>query len=135
MSKDEYGGLASVVQSAVKRHADKVLGGQGAVLGTMTASGVKLDDFKHEIQDYLIAELQGTLVLQEAMFSAASEGLKDSSGGVVSGKGSFHLDPAKWKKTSLQLKEGLNAGDRVLAMRVNGGNDVVILCKVVNGRG
>ncbi|WP_370511425.1 hypothetical protein [Paenibacillus amylolyticus] len=87
-------------------HSRQAVSGLGAVLGTMTSSGVKLDDFKHEVQDYLVAELPGT--------------------------GRFLLQEEEVEETVLSLGKGLKAGDRVLAMRVNGGNDIVVLCKVVS---
>ena len=33
------------------------------MLGTITSTGLKLDDFKHELQDYMVAELPGMLTL------------------------------------------------------------------------
>ncbi|KHF35866.1 hypothetical protein CM49_01804 [Paenibacillus sp. P1XP2] len=61
MNKDPYGQLASALYSTVGKHTRQALGGVGAVLGTITGTGLKLDDFKHEFQDYLVAELPGLL--------------------------------------------------------------------------
>ncbi|MDO3408554.1 hypothetical protein QWJ34_02100 [Saccharibacillus sp. CPCC 101409] len=83
-----------MMSSAMKGHTRQMASGLGGVLGTVTASGVKLDDFKHEIQDYLLAELPG-----------------------------------------MPESGGFKPGDRVLAIRVNGGSDIVVLCKVVGADG
>ena len=121
MTKDPYGQFADMMSSAMKGHTRQMASGLGGVLGTMTASGVKLDDFKHEIQDYMLAELPGTLGAGEG--EVPSSGLEEPSTGPVSG-GSVTLSI-----------DGLRPGDRVLAIRVNGGSDVVVLCKVVGAGG
>lgn len=78
-----------MMSSAMKGHTRQMASGLGGVLGTITSSGLKLDDFKHEIRDYMTAE----------------------------------------------LPVGLLPGDRVLAIRINGGSDIVVLCKVVGADG
>ena len=90
---------------------------------------MKLDDFKHEVQDYLVAELPGTLRLPEREVTGAISGISDVANGGTTGTDAFlqKVEEAVWS-----LGKGLKAGDRVLAMRVNGGNDIVVLCKVVS---
>jgi len=63
--KDPYGQFAEVMRSTMSKHTQQAMSGLGAVLGTMTGSGVKLDDFKHEIQDYMVAELPGMFEMPE----------------------------------------------------------------------
>lgn len=125
MTKDPYGQFADMMSSAMKGHTRQMASGLGGVLGTMTASGVKLDDFKHEIQDYLYAELPGTLGAGQGAATApvSTPAAEEPSTGPVSG-GSVTLSV-----------DGLQPGDRVLAIRVNGGSDVVVLCKVVSAGG
>ncbi|GAB6988045.1 hypothetical protein [Paenibacillus pini] len=114
MSKDPYGHFADVMRTSMSNQTRQALNGVGAVLGTITGTGLKLDDFKHELQDYLIAELPGTL-------SISSKTVKETT-------------PIRdGEEVLLELKKGLKPGDRVLAMRVNSGNDVVVVCKVVSG--
>lgn len=129
MNKDPYGQLASSLYASFNNHTRQALGGIGAVLGTITSTGLKLDDFKHELQDYLVAELPGLLSLPRRTVV-----------GTTSWEGkpldmSFDFDETEVKETRLELGKGLEAGDRVLAVRVNSGNDVVVVCKVVSGRG
>ncbi|MEJ8306592.1 hypothetical protein [Saccharibacillus sacchari] len=123
MTKDPYGQFADMMSSAMKGHTKQMASGLGGVLGTMTASGVKLDDFKHEIQDYMVAELPGTMEAGEGGNGTAVPDADDSMGsGGIGGE------------VTLQVN-GFQPGDRVLAIRVNGGSDVVVLCKVVGADG
>nr|WP_068616449.1 hypothetical protein [Paenibacillus tuaregi] len=133
MSEDAFGSLASLVNTAMSAHTKQALSGTGAVLGTITAGGLKLDDFKHEIPEYLVAELPGTLKLPDFAISGSVEGLRDSTGGGIDGQGKFQFAKTDIEKTLLDVKKGFQPGDRVLAFRLNGGQDVVVLCKVVNG--
>ncbi|CAM4144852.1 hypothetical protein [Saccharibacillus endophyticus] len=122
MTKDPYGQFADMMSSAMKGHTKQMASGLGGVLGTMTASGVKLDDFKHEMQNYMIAELPGTM---EA----------GKSGGIAVPNADDSLgSPGAGGEVTLQVN-GFQSGDRVLAIRVNGGSDVVVLCKVVGADG
>jgi len=130
--EDPYGQFADVMRGAMSTHSRQAVSGLGAVFGTITASGVKLDDFKHEVQDYLVAELPGTLGLPEREQAGAISGISDVAGGGTTGTGRFLLQKEEVEETVLSLGRGLKAGDRVLAMRVNGGNDIVVLCKVVS---
>ncbi|RUT36336.1 hypothetical protein EJP77_04955 [Paenibacillus zeisoli] len=133
MSEDTYGTLASLVNTAMISHTKQALSGVGPVLATLTPSGLKLDDFKHEIQDFLVAELPGNLVLPEFTLAGTVEGLRDGSGGMVGGEGRFLFHEAEIEKTLLNVRQGLRPGDRVLALRLNGGQDVIVMCKVVSG--
>ncbi|MCQ4086680.1 DUF2577 domain-containing protein [Saccharibacillus sp. JS10] len=129
MTKDPYGQFADMMSSAMKGHTRQMASGLGGVLGTMTASGVKLDDFKHEMQDYWVAALPGTLQTD------ASSGGSESSQSAIAADGSESGDPSSGESTVTLNVDGFKPGDRVLAIRVNGGNDVVVLCKVVGADG
>ena len=82
-----------------------------AELGTITTNGLKLDRFKYEIQDYLVAEylITPTTITTEI---SGSDG---------------HTHMIKIPEQLQPLKEG----DRVLAVPVNGGRDFVVIAKVV----
>lgn len=107
MNTDPYGELADLMHSSMVGHTRKAVSGIGAVLGTITSAGLRLDDFKHEIQDYLVGEFPGSLTLTDRTE----------------------------KSSLLSLQRGLANGDRVLVLRINGGNDTVVLCKVVGRDG
>lgn len=133
--KDPYGQFAEVMRSTMSKHTQQAMSGLGAVLGTMTGSGVKLDDFKHEIQDYMIAELPGMFEMPERTDVGRTYPLGQGGNGGTATKSDFVFDKVEVEETVLHLNKGLKAGDRVLALRVNSGNDVVIVCKVVSGNG
>lgn len=133
--KDPYGQFAEVMRSTMSKHTQQAVSGLGAVLGTMTGSGVKLDDFKHEIQDYMVAELPGMLEVPEHTYVGSTYPLGQGGTSGTSTKSDYVFDKTEVEETVLHLNKGLKAGDRVLALRVNSGNDVVIVCKVVSGNG
>ncbi|APB72255.1 hypothetical protein PPYC1_18585 [Paenibacillus polymyxa] len=135
MSKDPYGAFVSVMQSSMAGHTRQALSGVGAVLGTITSTGLKLDDFKHELQDYLVAELPGLLSVPRHMYKGTSTAVESENWEGKELKTSFYIGEDELEDVNLSLNEGLKSGDRVLAVRVNSGNDVVVVCKVVNGRG
>ncbi|MNC82388.1 hypothetical protein D3C75_1358780 [compost metagenome] len=54
-----------------------------------------------------------------------------ANGGTTS-VGRFLLQKSEVDEANWSLGKGLKPGDRVLAMRVNSGNDIVVLCKVVS---
>ncbi|ASR48712.1 hypothetical protein B4V02_19435 [Paenibacillus kribbensis] len=135
MSKDPYSAFVSVMQSSMAGHTRQALSGVGAVLGTITSTGLKLDDFKHELQDYLVAELPGLLSVPRHMYKGTSATLESENWEGKEPKTSFYIGEDELEDVNLSLNEGLKPGDRVLAVRVNSGNDVVVVCKVVNGRG
>ncbi|OXL87331.1 hypothetical protein BCV73_32895 [Paenibacillus sp. SSG-1] len=136
MNKDPYGQFASSLYASVGKHTRQALGGVGAVLGTITSTGLKLDDFKHEMQDYMVAELPGLLALPRYMAVGASGTRTDTPNwGSVAMDKTFYFDETEVPDAALKLGAGLKPGDRVLAVRVNGGDDVVVVCRVVSGRG
>lgn len=133
MTIDPYSALAVSLRENAAKKATEALTGVTAELGTVTGSGLKLDSFKHEIQDYLVAEFPGTLKLPELKLVGGVRGLRDSGGGNVEGQGEFAFEPSETKETVLTLK--YQPGDRVLALPLNGGNDAIVLCRVVSGNG
>lgn len=129
MNKDPYGQLASSLYASLNKQTRQAMGGVGAVLGTITSTGLKLDDFKHELQDYMVAELTGMLTLPR--YTAAGTA---TLGGQQQGM-TFDVEENEVEDTLFELGKGLKPGDRVLAVRVNSGNDVVVVCKVVSSGG
>ena len=106
-----YKELARLIDDRAKRGITMATSVVSAELGTITASGLKLDRFKYEIQDYLVAEyliMPPTITME------------------ISGSdGHTHMI-----KTPEQLQP-LKEGDRVLAVPVNGSKDFVVIAKVV----
>lgn len=133
MTIDPYAALAVSLRENAAKKAAEALTGVTAELGTVTGTGLKLDGFKHEIQDYLVAEFPGKLKLPELKLTGGVHGLRDSEGGRVEGQGEFSFKPSETDETVLSLR--YKPGDRVLALPLNGGNDAVVLCRVVSGNG
>jgi len=141
--------FASLLDIRMVGHANRAVTGVPCELGTITASGLKLDSFKHEIKDYLVADWLAKMYLPAfsiagsgtATGTGTQSGLKDSLGGSVtpSFQGSFTFEgvsfdfnPTVIDQVHLELKADLKPGDRVLAVPVNGGQDAVVICKVVS---
>ncbi|MEC0239241.1 hypothetical protein P4H66_05145 [Paenibacillus dokdonensis] len=133
MNKDPYGQLASALYSSVGKHARQAFGGTGAVLGTITGTGLKLDDFKHELQDYMVAETPGLFTVPRYMVTGTTVQAEQPNWDNKQIDTSFYFEKNEVEDVSLKL--ALQPGDRVLAVRVNGGNDVVVVSKVVSGHG
>ena len=95
----------------------------GAELGTMTSDlGLKLDRFKHVINDYMISH---HLTLAEPdMTTTETDGKHGHPGEPVSGAHEHEVI------TPTQLLP-LHPGDRVVVLPVNGGQDFVIVARVV----
>lgn len=107
---DPFKEMANMFDNRAKEHAARAFI-FAPELGMLTQSGLKLDNFKHEIKSYLVAEylkLDGTDM-------TTTEFVADHEHGV---------------KTPSQLRP-LAAGDRVLAVPVNGGRDFVVIARVV----
>ncbi|MEF2964912.1 hypothetical protein V3851_03640 [Paenibacillus sp. M1] len=132
MSNNPYTALAVTLRENALHKTKEALSGITAELGTITASGLKLDQFKHEIGDYMVAEFPGTLKLPELKLSGTVTGIKDGEGRNVQGEGGFSFQPSETEEVS--LKPVFKPGDRVLVIPLNGGHDAIVICKVV-GRG
>ncbi len=128
---DPYKQLARLLEDRMARHAGRAVAGLFCELGTITATGLKLDGFKHEIKDYLVAEWLVKVYLPAFSIIGTQTGLKDSLGGSVTGQATFSFQPASVNEVRLEFKADLKPGDRVLAVPVNGGQDAVVICKVV----
>ena len=108
---NSYKELARLIDDRAKRGITMATSAVSAELGTITANGLKLDRFKYEIQDYLVAEY---LIMPPTITTEIS-----------GSDGHTHMI-----KTPEQLQP-LKEGDRVLAVPVNGSKDFVVIAKVV----
>lgn len=134
MTTDPYAALAVSLRENAARKAAEALTGVSAELGTITGSGLKLDSFKHEIQDYLVAEFPGTLKLPELALTGEVCWLDDEREHIVEvQQGEFSFEPSETAGVALTLR--YQPGDRVLALPINGGNDAIVICRVVSGNG
>ncbi len=133
---DPYKELAALLDLRIKGQANQALSGIPSELGTMTATGLKLDTFKHEIKDYLLADwlvkvhfpafsLVGTAT------SPVDKDGKNLPGATTSQQTRYDFLAREVQEVRLELKPGLKAGDRVLAIPVNNGQEAIILAKVV----
>lgn len=111
MANNSYKELARLIDDRTNKGIISATSTISAELGTITASGLKLDRFKYEIQDYLVSE---HLILPDTVTT--------ETGGI---DGHTHII-----EMPEQLKP-LKEGDRVLAIPVNGGKDFVVIAKVV----
>ncbi|NQX66811.1 hypothetical protein HQN90_11820 [Paenibacillus alba] len=125
-----YKKLATTLDNRMSGHAASAITGLPAELGTMTAGGLKLDRFKHEIADYYVADWMAKLHLPAFTLGGTVTGLTSGSG-AVTGQGTFAFGESEVEDVRLEFQHGLKSGDRVLAIPINDGNDVVIICKVV----
>ncbi|MBY9080990.1 DUF2577 family protein [Paenibacillus sp. HN-1] len=121
-----YDELHSALHEAVGKRIGSSLSSSPAELGTITETGLKLDSFKHEIQDYL---LPGWTVKLELPAFTLQGSLNMPGGG---GSASFSIQPTEIEDVVIDLPSGLQPGDRVLVLPVNGGNDFVVMCRVVD---
>lgn len=120
MTVDPYTALAVTLRDNAVSKTKEALSGVTIELGTITASGLKLDRFKHEIGDYYLAEFPGTLKLPEFKLTSVESM-------------NYAFQPSETKEASLKLE--YKPGDRVLVIPLNGGHDAVVICKVVSRGG
>ncbi len=135
--------LVGIVNKQSQFHAEVSLQGVPPVLGTMTETGVILDDFKHEIQDPLYADwlvkLDMPQISRTAIMAAPvkedprGDDMDDGSTKYALTRIDFHGegDVTEIFKAHIEIKSSLKAGDRVLVIPINRGQDCVIICKVV----
>lgn len=133
---DPFKQFASVLDARMTGHAGKALSGIPCELGTITASGLKLDSFKHEIQDYLVADWLVKVYLPAISFIGTATSPVDDQGINLPGATTtaltrYDFNAKEVDQVHLELKADLIPGDRVLAVPVNGGQDAVVICKVV----
>jgi len=134
---DPFKELATLVEMRISDRAAKALSGVPCELGTITSTGLKLDKFKYEINDYLIADWQ-VKVYFPAFFlvgtatSPVDEQGNDLPGASTSNLTRYNFNAKEVDQVRLDFKADLKSGDRVLAVLVNGGKDAVVVAKVVS---
>ncbi|WP_256758701.1 hypothetical protein [Cohnella sp. WQ 127256] len=137
---DPFKKLVTTLENRLSGIAAKTLSGIPSELGTITESGLKLDSFKYEIPDYLIAEWVTQLEVPEFSMVGTMTTPVDDEGNTLGGANPSQLTRFDFKETKidevhLNWSVGIKPGDRVLAVPVNGGKDAVVVCKVVSSGG
>lgn len=132
-----YKELASVIEQRIAGHTARAVSGAPCELGTITAGGLKLDSFKYEIKDYLVADWQVKAHFPAFFFVGTGTSPVDSQGNDLPEAATTALTRYDYLAREvdgvrLEPKPGFMPGDRVLAVPVNGGQDAVVVCKVVS---
>lgn len=117
-----YKELVRLFDTRTKKYVNESTISVSPELGTITETGLKLDQFKYEIQDYLTADY---LTMKSDFFTTVEENSGNHSQNAGDGTHNHKI------VTPQQLKP-LTAGDRVLSLPVNGGRDFVVIARVVN---
>lgn len=128
---DPFKQLTSLLDMRMSERAGNAISGIPSELGTVTATGLVLDSFKHEVQDFLVAEWLVKAHFPAVQVTGEVTGLRDGEGRPVTGHASMAIDAFEIDELRLELKNGLKPGDRVLTIPINGGNDAIVICKVV----
>ena len=144
MPADPYKELAGLIEQRAVGHAGRVASTLPAELGTITQTmALKLDRFRHEIKDYLVADWELKIELPQASRVINTAAPVNPDGSDIPGSTQYSSltrldfsvqgvgDPAATVKAHLNLKAGLKPGDRVLVLPVNGGQDFVVIAKVI----
>ncbi|MBW2672126.1 MAG: DUF2577 family protein [Deltaproteobacteria bacterium] len=142
MPRDPYKELAGLIEQRAAGHAGRVASTLPAELGTITQTlALKLDRFRHEIKDYLVADWELQIELPQASRVIQTAAPVETDGSDIPDVTTYssltRLDfkvtgePTTTVKVHLNLKAGLRAGDRVLVLPVNGGQDFVVIAKVI----
>jgi len=133
---DPFKQLVSLLDMRMASHAERTVTGVPCELGTITASGLKLDSFKHEIQDYLVADWLVKIHFPAFSFIGTATSPVDDQGNPLPGATTTSLTrydfrPKEVDQVHLELKADLKPGDRVLVVPVNCGQEAVVIAKVV----
>ncbi|MEW6540563.1 MAG: DUF2577 family protein [Bacillota bacterium] len=129
--------IAGIIQGQAAGQAAAALQGVPLELGTIRASGLKLDSFKHEIKDYLVADWTVTLHLPAhakigTMTSPVDENGNPEPGTSTSELTRFDFAEIEIPGVRVDFRAGLKPGDRVLVAPIHGGQDYVVIAKVVS---
>ncbi|MNJ35440.1 hypothetical protein D3C77_301770 [compost metagenome] len=134
---DPFEEVAKSLKGQIAKGAGEALAGVSAELGTITETGLKLDNFKDEIQDYLVADFLTTLHLPAFWLigTTVQPDAEDEPVGTPSQRTRFDFEATLIEEVRVNLADGLMPGERVLVIPTNGGVDFVVMCRVVNGGG
>ena len=135
---DEYRELArELLNKTDRRIAGAVVGLQPELGTIMSNMSLKLDRFKYEIDDYKVADWTADIHFPRLSLVGIETSPVDEQGNALDGASTSDLmryDFNEKKQTGfrVEFRAGLRSGDRVLVIQVNGGQDFVVVCKVVD---
>ncbi len=109
MENNIFEDIKRIMDTNSKSEINKAMFSNSLVLGTITTTGLKLDDFKHEISDYLVLDYLK---------------LNDNYSTEDTSCTSLHSHEFKTPENLKSIK----SGDRVLVARI--GNECVIVGRV-----
>lgn len=117
-------------------HAKKAVLGTKNEFGTITKTGLKLDNFKHEIPDYYVAEWVVKITLPAFSLIGTATSPVDDEGNPLPGASTTPLTRYDFKEreideVKIEMKPDLKEGDRVLCIPIDDGDDIMVVCKVV----
>lgn len=133
---DPFKSLAGIIATEAKKAAGAAVQGLPCELGTITASGLKLDSFKHEIKTYLVAEWMAKISLPVFFFVGTGTAPVDDQGNslpgaVTSDQTRYDMRAKEIDQVKIEIKPDLQPGDRVLVISINSGQNHVVVAKVV----
>ncbi len=133
---DPFKQIVTLMDARMTDKANRAVSGMQCELGTMTAAGLKLDNFKHEIKDHLVADWLAKIYLPAFFLVGTATSPVDVQGNPLPGATTsaltkYSFNAREIEDVRLELKQGLKSGDRVMVAPVNGGQDFVILAKVM----
>lgn len=140
---DPFKQIASILDTQAKKRASQAVSGVLCVLGTITVNGLKLDLYKNVIAEYMVADWELKVEIPQSSRVIQTASPVNADGSDIPGTTQYSSlsrldfnvqgvgDPNATKEVHLDLKSSLKPGDRVLAIPVNGGQDAVVVCKVV----
>lgn len=112
---DPYKEIAQMIDNRSKKNSRYAVMGIGSDLGAITSRmELKLDNFKHPISDYMVSE---HLKMDPYFFTDVEKNSGSHSHRVITNK---------------ELKP-LGPGDRVIVLLINGGQEHVVVARVVAG--
>jgi hypothetical protein len=137
---DPFKKLVTTLETRLSGIAAKSVSGIPSELGTITGSGLKLDSFKYEIPDFMVAEWVTQIQFPAFSLVGTTTVPVNEDGETIGGAVSSQLTRFDFRETELDEVRlnwlaGMKPGDRVLAVPVNGGKDAVVICKVVSSGG
>ncbi|SMB97934.1 hypothetical protein SAMN00808754_2035 [Thermanaeromonas toyohensis ToBE] len=135
---DPFKQLASLIDMRISERTARVISGLPCELGTITATGLKLDNFKHEIQHYYVADWLVQLHLPAFSLIGTATSPVDEQGNPLAGASTSQLTrydfrAAQIKDVRVNLKAGLKPGERVLVVPINRGQEAIVIARVMAG--
>jgi len=137
---DPIAGLVTALESRMNNLASRAVSGLSPELGVITVAGLKLDSFPYALPDYGVAEWSVQVRLPARTVVGTMTAPVNADGEPLPGASTsqltrFDLAESETAEVQLTMQGQLQPGDRVLAVPIDGGNQAIVICKVVNAGG